>query len=254
MPQRTRKYRFDRQSARGRKKGFTLLELAVTLTVILLAATLVVPTIGRLLASSADKEAFNLVAAQLTAARAEAVTRSTYAGIHVQLGAPQHMSEKTYSMVIVYNTTSKVFERAKNFFPHSLPGRMAMGELSTTFITTPPANVQNPVSEYRNLSDARIPDFCAFSVIFSPDGAVVPQVDDRNVRFAAGDPMFNSGNTDAYLWKHVFADNEPGVSAFTLFDYREIKTRDAAARAAYLDDNGQFMPVNMHTGQLFDRL
>jgi len=258
MRQRTSKHRFGRQSTRRRDRGFTLLELAVTLTVILLAATMVVPSVAKMLASSADTEAFNLVAAQLTAARAEAVSGATYAGIHVQLGAPQKMSDQAYSMVIQYDEGSGVFRRPANFFPHRVPGKMAFGELSASFIQTalPTAQNPNPPSTYRNLRDQFLPDFCAFSVIFSPYGSVVSKVNNASIRFDPNDAMFNSSNNDTYLWAFAVANEqagEEGISAFTMFDYAELSTRDQGGRAQYLNDNGQFMPVNMHTGQLFDR-
>ena len=87
--------------SRNRRTGFTLIELAVALTIILMIVTMVVPTMSKMLASRASMEAFNLVAAQLSAARAEAVAGNTYAGIHVQLDDEADMAEKTaYSMII----------------------------------------------------------------------------------------------------------------------------------------------------------
>jgi len=288
MPQDKQTYRFGRASARRRNKGFTLLEMAVTLTVILLAATLVVPSVGKMLASSADTEAFNLLAAQLTAARAEAISQSTYAGIHVQLhGTPRTSETKgAYTMVIIYDRDKALFKRPEHFLPHRLPGMMAAGELSSdpnasiSFISN-----QDP-GTYRNLGDNNLPDFCSFSVIFSPDGTVVSQVrneDDTpsNIRFmrrmgdnAGADPAFwamfvkldtedndRDGNTNEHdpndttgFWRFEDTDNESGVSAFTLFDYGELQSLDSGQRANYLDESGQFMPVNMHTGQLFDRM
>ena len=232
---------------RGRRAGFTLIELAVALTIVLLIVSIVVPSMSQMLASRASMEAFNLVAAQLSAARAEAVTSDTYAGIHVQLDTQTDMTEKTaYSMIIAYDENASVFKRPDIFMPQELPGRTALGKLTSAFVTA-----QDP-GKYQGLNtNANIEAFCAFSVIFSPDGAVVTHVKGGNVMFAPGDPMFTGSNTR--LWNFAQANNQLGVTAFTMFNYLELLKREPADRIKYLDENGQFLPVNMHTGQLFDR-
>ena len=87
---------------RNRRAGFTLIELAVALTIILMIVAMVVPTLTKMLSSRSQMEAFNLVAAQLTASRAEAITANTYVGIHVQLGRQddERMENTTYSMIV----------------------------------------------------------------------------------------------------------------------------------------------------------
>jgi|GEM_PF-2791925 len=258
MTRKTTKPRFrpPTPAIRRRRAGFTLIELAVALTIVLMIVTMVVPTLSQMLTSRANMEAFNLIAAQLSASRAEAITSDTYAGIHVQLDDETDMSEKTaYSTIIAYDETNSVFRnyierpgQASNFsfLPQELPGGTAMGKLTSNFVTD-----ANP-GKYKGLSsDANLEDFCAFSVIFSPDGTLVKHVKGNNIMFASGDPMFTGSNTK--LWDFGVANNKQGVTAFTMFDYRELQKREAAARIDYLDQNGQFMPVNMHTGQLFDR-
>ena len=230
---------------RGRPTGFTLIELAVALTVILMIVTMVVPTMSKMLSSRASMEAFNLVAAQLSAARAEAVTSTTYAGIHVQLGAQSNMLETTYSMIIAYDEDDSVFRRPDIFMPQELPGGTALGQLTTQYVGG------GDPGTYQNIStDAQLREFCTLSVIFSPEGTVVTEIKGINIMFASGDLMFN-GKTK--LWEHALANDKRGVTAFTLFDYREVLKRESTDRTKYLDEHGQFLPVNMHTGQLFDR-
>lgn len=233
--------------ARNRRAGFTLIELAVALTIILLIVTMVVPTLTKMLTSRAAMEAFNLVAAQLSAARAEAVAANSFAGIHIQLNDdPDEDLKIAYSMILQYNNTKAKFERHELFIPQELPGGTAMGELSETFIN-------GNTSKYQRLNtDSNIRDFCAFSVIFSAEGAVVTKVKGSNIMFDPGAAMF-SGSKTTKLWDIADADGEPGIMAFTMFDYLELRKRTSAERGTYLDENGQFMPVNMHTGQLFDR-
>ena len=121
-----------------------------------------------------------------------------------------------------------------------------MGELTADFVTA-----DDPGKYYNLASDGQIEAFCAFSVIFSPAGTVAKHVKGGNIKFAASDPMFTGANTK--LWDFNLANNKPGVTAFTMFDYLEILKREPAERITYLDQHGQFLPVNMHTGQLFDR-
>jgi len=209
-----------------------------------------------MLASRASMEAFNLVAAQLTAARAEAIANDTYAGIHVQLDTEAQMADKTaYSMIIIYDETNAVFRNYfkppgqtdnRVFMPQELPGNTAMGQLTSNFVTT-----ADPGSYYNLGSDNQLEAFCAFSVIFSPDGAVVKHVKGGNIMFASGDKMFTG--TQTKLWDFGVANNKLGVTAFTMFDYLELLKREPADRITYLNEHGQFLPVNMHTGQLFDR-
>ena len=252
MTQETTTSRFhpspDTARSRNRRAGFTLIELAVALTIVLMIVSMVVPTVAKMLASRASMEAFNLVAAQLSAARAEAVATDTYAGIHVQLDIQTDMAEKTaYSMIIAYDEAASVFRRPYMFMPQELPGGTALGKLTTDFVTP-----EDP-GKYRGLdTDAKLETFCAFSVVFSPDGAVVTHVKNgANIMFDGADPMFTG--TDTRLWNHTLANNKPSITAFTMFDYRELLKRKSIERTKYLDDNGQFLPVNMHTGQLFDR-
>jgi hypothetical protein len=245
MTQETTISRFCPSVNRNRSGGFTLIELAVALTIILMMVVMVVPTMSKMMSSRASMEAFNLVAAQLSAARAEAITSNTYAGIHVQLDEATEMADKVaYSMIIAYDEDDSVFRRHNLFVPQELPGRTALGRLIVSFITGSPA-------KYRNLhTDLLFEKFCAFSVIFSPEGTVVTKVGGSYIKFDSSDPMFN-GTTQ--LWDFGLANGRDGVTAFTMFDYLEVMKREGTDRATYLDENGQFMPVNMHTGQLFDR-
>lgn len=236
---------------RHRTAGFTLIELAVALTVILMIVTMVVPTMSKMLSSRASMEAFNLVAAQLSAARAEAVTSNTYAGIHVQLGFHDDMKETSYSMIIhvpqnQVDDANPKFTRPDIFMPQELPGGTALGQLTSKYVTS------GDPGRYRVSSDSDLKNFCAFSLIFSPDGMVVTEVQGKNIRFDTAHAMF-SGNEKTKLWDPGIADDKPGVTAFTMFDYREVWKREPADRSDYLDKHGQFLPVNMHTGQLFDR-
>lgn len=257
IPDRPGRHTPRRESSRtGGRTAFTLLELAVTITVIILVASLALPTITHMMASGADEQAHNLVTAQLMAARAHAITNEnvTYAGIHVQMADPDAKNaekDRCYSAVISYKTSDNFFRIADGFWPHRLPGTIALGEISADFITS------GGEGNYKDLTDTRLKDFCSFSVIFSSTGSAV-KID---VFFDSSDGTFKSG-TNAHLWKHSIADGEKAVMAFTIFDYAELITRksrdpnpndDVYSREEYLNENGQFLPINVHTGLLFDR-
>jgi general secretion pathway protein H len=63
------------QSREGRERGFTLIELAVTLLVLSLATAIVVPGIGRSVDSIRARAEISGFAAYLRAAREQAITR-----------------------------------------------------------------------------------------------------------------------------------------------------------------------------------
>ena len=265
MTQKTETSRFrptpSATTRRNRRAGFTLIELAVALTIILMIVTMVIPTLSKMLSSRAQMEAFNLVAAQLTAARSEAITGNTYAGIHVQLGAQTDMERTTYSMLIgippgEIEKDNLVFTRLGTFMPQELPGGTTMGQLTAEFVKDRTPNPNDPndtddAGEYQNIStDSQLRKFCAFSVIFSPDGSAATKVKDTNIMFASNDKMFNG---DTKLWDYALANDKPGITVFTMFNYQKVFKLDPADRKTYLKENGQFLPVNMNTGQLFDR-
>ena len=261
-----------RPGATNRPAGFTLIELSVTIAIILMIVAIVVPTMTKLLSSRSQEEAFNLIAAQLTAARAEAIAGNTYAGVHVQLGPKGSKREHvSYSLVIILppdklnnyvegsSTDKLTFTLAKPFIPQKLPGGTALGKLTSTYIKDPPPPPPNPPAgtvvdtqgSYKNLTDTNLEkSFTSLSVIFSPNGTVVEQVKGGNINFESNDPLFN-GSTK--LWDFANANNQRGVMAFTMFNFPKVWKLVGTDRTDFMDQNGQFLPVNMHTGQLFDR-
>ncbi len=72
---------------RGRRRGFTLLEIIIVLGIIVLIASIVLPSISALFSAGADKQAVALLSGQLSAARAGAVLDGRYWAVHVQMGA-----------------------------------------------------------------------------------------------------------------------------------------------------------------------
>jgi Tfp pilus assembly protein FimT len=58
--------------------------MLVVISMIALIAGITLPSIVRLFRAGAEEQAYNILAAQLTSARALAVREGTYAGVHIQ--------------------------------------------------------------------------------------------------------------------------------------------------------------------------
>ena len=84
------------------------------------------------------------------------------------------------------------------------------------------------------------------------------------MRFNQHHPIFDDSTLDPNsmlhtgsrrLWDFQDANNEPKnrypVTALTLFDMGDYL--GVQSRTTYLNENGQFLPLNVHTGQLFAR-
>lgn len=225
--------------------------MLVTISLIVLITATTLPSVIGIFNAGADSQAYNIIAAQLRAARAHAIERGSYAGVHVQLGDPSanpKVAGACYSAVVAYdpNLPFPAFVLAKGFAPRRMPGGIAFGELSSDFV--------DPNGDYQHLDDADLDDFTAFTVVFSPSGSVVTMVDGLAIDFDPNELIF-SGAAKQRLWDPNTAnddgDGEIGVTALTLFEYRMLEV--SANRSRYLDENGQFLPVNIHTGQLFAR-
>ena len=110
--------------------------------------------------------------------------------------------------------------------------------------------------------------FTCFNVIFSPSGRLVSLVDDSVIQFDSSDPVFSGDPNLTKLWDYNVANNNAngtndvryGVSAVTLFEYGQYLARqtgggstDPVYRTGYINVNGQFLPINYYTGQMFPR-
>ena len=239
--------------------AFTLVELIVTISIIALLAATALPTISGLFNAGADKQAYNIIAAQITAARALAIVEGTYAGVHVQIADRDELENICYAAVVIYDDSTSVnaFVLADGFTPQRIPGNIAFGELRSPFVVG--ENYDDQFLGDGVAFNDNLRDFTTFTIVFSPAGEVVNNVN--------GDPVsFGNNNTDLFksgvnafgigdetrLWR--LPPDEPGVSAITLFDYKILKAlTNSDARADYLDENGQFLVLNLYTGQFFYR-
>jgi len=244
---------------RGDRTGFTLVEMVVVIFLITLMAGVALPGIITLFSSGADSQAYNVLAAEITMARAMAIQYGMYAGVHVQLAdknANPSLENACYAAVMFYDPTIGKFTtdagqgRESGVAPRRIPGAMAFGELrssgSPVFVTN------NAATPYTNLaSDSNLRDFTSFTIVFSPTGTVVRKVNNNNVVFDPNDPLF-AGSKRLWSWTDTGSGaGEPGATAVTMFDYTRLLSSDD--RSGFLNDSGQFIPVNVYTGQLFPR-
>lgn len=270
-------------------RGFTLLEMMVVIGLVSMMVAMSLPSVVALFNAGADAQAYNLITAQLTAARAQAVVGNTYSGIHVQLAdaplietdsaqSPTLLRPKLagvcFSGMLEYdpNTGAKSFDLVTA--PVRVPGAVVFGYASQA--VTPPINVggQSNVGSLEatlgNSSDSpftgdagTLRKFTTFSVIFNSAGAVTRFVDGGPVRLnpesrAFSDSAVPPADLVLYdsqrLWRLANTDyvqDRYGVTAMTMFNIAEYESADKPLE--YLNENAQVLPMNVHTGQLYKR-
>ncbi len=243
------------------RAGFSLIELMVVIALIMLISGATLPSIITIFNAGAEAQAYNLLTAQLTAARALAIQEATYTAVHVQRADTSqlylsHMTDAFFSAVMIYDGASSQFNLAPGFIPRKLPGAAALGEIDAA------------AAGYKSLAQANLVDFTTLSIVFSPNGSVVRNVGGNDIQFDQNDPIFWNDNTqtplpETKLWDPDLANDdtnnangpgEPGTTAVVVFDFPTLRAiPGAAARDNYLDQNARLVPVNIHTGQLFER-
>lgn len=245
------------------RSGFTLGELLVVIMVIGVLAAVVLPSAAGLFSAGADAQGHELMRGLLSAARALAIREGTYAAVHVQRADGTSMKELAdafFGAIVTYDINTGLFGSAGGYLSRRLPGGIAFGEVSDRFV--------NDSGSYKigSLNDDDIANFTTFTIVFSPRGEVVTMPKDLSgadvkVKFDAADPLFAAGDTR--LWKIETANDdgnpnppdngEEGVTAVTIFNFKDFQVLTAADRKAYLDEAGTFLPVNRYTGQIFPR-
>jgi len=238
----------------------------VVIGLIVLIAAIALPSIIGLFTAGADSQAHNIIAAQLARARAIAIQNNTYAGVHVQLadattdGSPldadlgnalnEDLADTCYSAVVWDDpgptSPGHEFTLYPGSKPQKIPGSIAFGQLNG-YVTNSSYNVID--------TPALLASFTTFTVVFGPTGQVVTQAGDvsgsRDITFVTTLPDGPLFDGPSRLWNAPPA--EPAATAITMFDYIQLKNRDVDTRDDYLNESGQFLPINVYTGQLFPR-
>lgn len=236
-----------------RNSAFTLVEMLTVITLIVLVLAISLPSIVAAFTAGADTQAFNLMAATLNTARATAMVENTYAAVHCQLSDRFEHDQKTYLAVLRYDEANDNFEFDPADPLNPLPGKMTFGELSSDYLDSS--------GDFQNLGDGggstdftnSLRGFTTFSVAFDSDGQIVkyPNGNSAGVVISDSDLFGTPSASNSLLWEQPA--NEPGVTAMTIFDYSIVEVLTQSDRQDFLDENGQFLPLNLYTGKFFYR-
>jgi prepilin-type N-terminal cleavage/methylation domain-containing protein len=241
------------------RSGFTLIELTVVISVIVLAMGIALPTLLTMFSAGADKQAENVFSSLCTAARIVAIRDSKYTCVHGQIGTglKKGVVDTFYLAICEQNDPNNLnFRQVQGFDPQRLPGDMCLGAVSVKSVSGGSSGtyIGSVVDDPKQ--------FACFNVIFSPSGRVVSLVNNSVIQFASDDLVFSS-DPNMQLWDLSVANANSvamGVSAVTLFPYGQYLARkiggnvnDLTSRLGYINTNGQFLPINYYTGQMFPR-
>jgi len=232
---------------RGPRGGFTLAELLVVMGVIVMLLVLALPNIRVLLTSGSIEQAKAVMGGCLGATRAIALERQTFALLHVQprmADRVKKITDEFWMVTMVLDSQTVEFNTVEGYRPTRLPRDVGAGEVNSDFMDATGGTYDNTkLDDYLEWQD-----FTAFNVIYGPDGALVVNGQVPSLRVTA--PVFGTQS----LWLPVPEDvyNETGTRAITFFDYKKLNIISGSARAAALNESGQFMVINPYTGRLVD--
>jgi len=236
-------------------QAFTLVEMIVVVCMVVLIASVSLPGIVGLFEAGADSQAYNLLSAQLMAARALAMERNTYAGIHIQRADGSNPRADLPNTSICYLAAvmldplqpfGQMFVSAPGFIPRRVPGHMGFGDVSKLGTST-------TYSGTGALDQAPQYGFTRMTIVFAPGGSLATKVNGvKAVGIKVGDPLIALDPNTA-LWAPPNPATEAPSRAVVMFDLVEFDTRSGADKDAYLNERGQIIPINAYTGVLFPR-
>jgi Tfp pilus assembly protein FimT len=223
--------------------GFTLVEMLIVVSLIILLATTAVPSFVGLFEAGTATQAYNILSTQLSAARAYAMERGTFAGVHIQradatnanLGLPK--TNVCYSAIVAWDGSTVPqpgvagLAGVAGFEVRRMPGHIGFGDVSKTIGTNN--------------------DFTTVTIVFSRTGGLVRKLNGLRVRISQSDPLVAFPTA---LWR---ADRGGGATqadpanAVYMFDLAQYDM--APAKSAYVTRNSQIMAINVNTGLLFPR-
>lgn len=234
---------------RGPGGAFTLIELMAVISIIALVSAMILPTVGRLFSASADEQARSVLGAMLSGNRAAAIENSCYTAVHVQIGKDGHCWAVAMTGKRQGQGIATVFAAMEGAVPKRMPGGIAFGGLAERFMED--TDNDGTVDGYKNLSDANLEDFTSFTVVFAPDGTAITNIGGAPPLLEENEKLFFRHRSETAIWAE-----RPlpwyGVRALTYFPYAELKVRNPAERADYLNENAQFICLSYLTGRLME--
>jgi len=229
-----------------------MVELLVVMGVILMLLLLALPNIRALLEAGSFDQARAVMAGALSTARAVALENQTYALLHVQpkvvgFQSGINITDEFWMVTMVLDPATGKFTSAKGYHAVRLPRDVGAGEVNANFITSGQYDTKINGDPHPLAWE----DFTSFNVIFAPDGSLVEDVNGKAPVLDLLGPAFGGDNA---VWGRIdlrlINNNEPGTRAITFFDYKKLNV--IAARAAELNESGQFLVINPYTGRLVD--
>lgn len=234
---------------RTRQGGFTLPELLTVVALVILIGTFALPTVYQTFGAGAEAQAFNIVYAQMNAARTLALRTGKYTCVHFQcVTEKQALQGVCYSGIFTYDSVAGVFAPATGYDLQRLPGGIALGRVTQNTIRgTDYVDNTGVFTSNLSLADGTIdPCFLEGTVVFAPNGTVTPKVNGADVAFDLSRPTWTNFWNSGYV-------STTGISALTMFNYFTLTSADDSQRSRYMTKNGEIISVNVYTGQLISR-
>jgi len=271
------------------KRGFTLIELLVVMGIMVLLIGIALPALTNLMSSSASNQTYELFAGALNRARAIAYSERVYTCVHVQVVNPAYVKlhpdlENTHYMAIlvlddtlpagtILDATNDVDGDGKYDGKFFQPRKHSNSQISTKYGTIEPkalprgwalGGVDSPwveensdgITEFVEAAATGLDGFTTVTVIFNPDGQVVTSIAGKGAPMGDDAGLFG----ESALWQLGSGDTA-GVMVVTIVDYEGLKymeddeeKADVTARLDWLNENGQFLSINVFTGHLFPRV
>lgn len=245
------------KSPTKRNAGFTLVELMAVIAIIALLAGATIPSMISIFTSGADSQAVNLLSAQLTAARALAMRQGKYAAVHVQMGSKYNGEwlplNKCYVGIMLEDPILHVFRPISGYLNgyseiYPVPETMAFGQID---------GYVSDANAYAGITDDEsLRAFATFDIVFSPSGALAL----RKVKIDTDHDAF-AEDPNVGIWNPTEVDtttegdgrpSDLSAKAVTVFDFQKAASSGAKMND-YIDKEGQFLPINVHTGLLHPR-
>lgn len=173
------------------------------------------------------------------------------------------------------------FGLAPGYMLQELPGGIAIGQVDG-YVDDSSNYKSGSFTDATASPDApysKLQQFTTATVVFDPRGAISQQAKAKPIRFATNAKdvflfRFDYSNQAkapddvksdvSSCWpislanadkdgKVTTGSGKDGATAVTMFEYRTLAAYPEADRAGYLTQYAQILPVNLYTGQLYDR-